>query len=448
MKNVYIIGIGGIGTSALAQWLHHRGDTVRGTDQTESEITKSLTKLGIAVQTGTVEILPDSVEVLVYSDAVPADHALRVQAQQRKLPQYSYAAMLGELAADYTVVALAGSHGKSSTTSLTGLLFEELGLDPTVIDGTRVPQWQFEGRLGNFRPGNGPYLVVEADEYLNHFHHLKPQVAVITSLDHDHIDAFPTNESYLEAFKKFVANIQKNGTLIVEESIRPQIEQYVTSQKLVSYSTSNVTITVKNEKQYFSVNNLEFEVRVPGEHMVANALAAIHAAQAVTEKEKVLVAAQGMLKKFTGTWRRFERLKEENDILYFSDYAHHPTELEAVIKASHQLYPDRRLVLVFQPHQIQRAQAFESEFKRVLHKCLLEKDVLLLCPVYEVLGREKTSTFSAADWVHEAKGSAFYIPTLEDMPATVIKYAKAGDLVLFTGAGSIDAVARKFVETL
>jgi len=452
---IYIVGIGGIGTSALAQWLKHRGKNVAGNDQTESDITRSLEKLDIKVHIGAVGTLPEPVKLLIYSDAVPATHHLRAMAREKNIAQLSYAAMLGKLSQDYTVIALAGSHGKSTTTSLTGLLFEDLGLDPTVIDGTRVPQWQHNGRLGNFRPGQSKYLVVEADEYQNHFHYLKPAVAVITSLDHDHIDAFPTKESYLAAFQKFIENITIDGTLIVEHSLRAYIEQYAGSRKIVSYSLSDpaATITaskieVKNEKQYFSVKNIEFELGVPGIHMVANTLAAMAAGQAITDAEKVFQAAQITLKNFNGTWRRFEKLKEHDTVLYFSDYAHHPTELEAVIKAAHQLYAAHRLVLVFQPHQIQRAQAFEKEFKKVFREALSENDLLLLCPIYEVLGREKDLKFSAADWIQEAPGLALYMPTLEDMPQTIKKYTQPGDLVLFTGAGSIDALARKFIETL
>lgn len=462
---VYILGIGGIGTSAIAQWLQANSLTVTGSDAAASDITTALQALGIPVSTATAlpAVAPPAGEAglakvgtLIYTDAAPATHPLREQAAKQNIPQLSYAAALGELTGPYKTIAVAGSHGKSSTTAMAGLMAEAADLDPTVIVGTLVPAWRTEKTLGNFRSGKSEWCIVEADEYRNHFHRLTPTVGVITSLDHDHVDAFPVPADYLNAFKIFISRLVPNGTLVVEQAAAQQLAKELPTN-VIRYSLTDQTadlritsLVMKNGRYLFNVvyknqSYPNFSLAVPGRHMVSNALAALGALLATgVEAEKVIATARPALANFTGTWRRFEFLKEIDGALAFSDYAHHPTEVAALLASAHERYPDKRLVLVFQPHHGDRTRAFAADFLKVFQTQLAADDHLIILPIYGVLGREQERHDTTVEqWVTELGKQATLLPTLEQLSATVHATIKPDDIVLFTGAGTIDSLARQ-----
>lgn len=453
---VYILGIGGIGTSAIAQWLQANGLTVTGSDAAASDITTTLGKIGIPVTISSSPELPPDTTTLIYTDAAPATHPLREQAAKKNIPQLSYAAALGELTRAYKTIAIAGSHGKSSTTAMCGLMAEAANLDPTVIVGTLVPQWRQEKNLGNFRAGQSQWCIVEADEYRNHFHYLTPTVGIITSLDHDHVDAFPTPADYLNAFKIFISRFTPDGTLVIEHTAARQLAKELPTN-VIRYSltdqTADLHITnriTKDGRYHFTVvyknqPHPDFTLAVPGQHMVSNALAAIGAVLATGgEPEKIIDAARTALANFTGTWRRFEFLKEINGALAFSDYAHHPTEVAALLTSAHEKYPDKRLVLVFQPHHGDRTRAFANDFLAIFKKNLAPTDRIILCPIYGVLGRENAPTDTTVEqWATQLGEQATLLPALEQLSTTVRATIKPDDIILFTGAGTIDSLARQ-----
>lgn len=465
---VHIIGIGGIGTSAIAQWLQQRDVHVEGSDSAASVITAALQAAGIRVLTGEITTLDPLPQALIYSDAVPPTHPLRIFAKTHGIPTYSYAETLGQLTYSYQTIAIAGSHGKSTTTSLTGLLLTECGIDPTVVVGTRVPQWQTDRMLGNFRAGQSKIAVVEADEYRNHFLYLHPDVAVITSLDHDHLDAFPTLKEYIQAFEQFIARLHPGRPLIIHQDAYPLLRAHVKDHPLILYGMHAQTLPANlpartrtvliadlqpvDDRQQFSLlvdgqpwGN--FSLRVPGVHMVTNTAAALAAALAIQPDQAVVRQAfKTVLSYFTGTWRRFEALGTINGAPAFSDYAHHPTELAALIDGAHQRYPQRRLFLIFQPHQRLRTAAMGAEFLNILRQHLRPIDYLIICEVYDVAGREDQATrVTTREWPMALPTKAQYVADLKDLPAVIKTEVTPSDCVIFTGAGSIDAAARAIV---
>lgn len=451
---VHIIGVGGIGTSAIAQWLKYKDITVTGSDAAASDITAALEKNGIPVDLFAT-VLPADITTLIYTDAAPPTHPLRLQAAQRNILQLSYAEALGYLTQPFKTIAIAGSHGKSSTTAMAGLIAEAAGLDPTVVIGTLVPPWRIEKNLGNYRQSTSSWCIVEADEYRNHFHRLSPTIAVITSLDHDHVDVFPTSADYLNAFKIFISRLIPSGRLVIEQVAA---EQLATSLPInaMRYSLTNqaadlyvTDLQLQHGRYKFTVvyqgkTYSDFSLSVPGKHMVSNALAALGAVLATGQTtEKIIAAARTALAGFTGTWRRFEFLREVNGAHLFSDYAHHPTEVTALLAAAHERYPGKRVVLVFQPHHGDRTRAFAADFLSVFKNNLTASDHVLLLPIYGVLGREHAQNDPTVQhWAAALGSQATLVDDLNQLDTVVSATIRPGDIVLFTGAGTIDSLAR------
>lgn len=460
--------------SALAQWLASDGWVVSGTDRAHSSITDTLTRAGIPVDITESPALPRGVHLLVYSDAVPATHPLREAARAATIRTVSYPELLGELTRPREVIAVSGSHGKSTTTALVGLMLEAAGMDPTVVVGTRVPQWQrashfarwaSRGRagnreqgIGNYRRGASSLAVVEADEYRRHFLTLSPRVAVVTSVDYDHVDAFPSPKDYQAAYAEFLSRVAPEGTVVLpaHDPATPSLRSSVPAPTSVltfavdgAAGTADVIATnpvVRKSRQEFRLfvqaqDRGTFALSVPGEHVVSNAVAAVAAALPFgVEADAVRRALAG----FRGTWRRFELVGEVNGALVISDYAHHPTELRALAAAARAWYPGRRLVIAFQPHQHARTRAFSSQFIRALEQF----DAVILAEVYDVTGREESERVTTKHWVEllsQRVYSVTYAPTLGEVESAVRSQAQADDVVLIVGAGDIDSVARQLV---
>lgn len=476
-KKAHLAGIGGIGMSALAQWLRAGGWAVSGTDGVRSDVTDALVRSGIPVEIGEPSPLGGRPDLLVYSDAVPAAHALRVAARQSGIREIAYPELLGELTAPLKTVAVSGSHGKSTTTALVGLLLEAAGKDPTVVVGTRVPHWQAGNRkpetgnlVGNFRKGASSVAVVEADEYRRHFLTLQPSVAVVTSVDYDHVDAFPTEADYVAAYREFVRGTRPGGTAVLraDDPHMPTVRAAVPAHaQVVTFAVSfdpNVADVVASpptateDQQRFSLavrgtDRGEHRLAVPGEHAVANAAAAIAATLSFEISPEVI---RRVFRDFRGTWRRFELVGSVNGAPLISDYAHHPTELRALAAAARQRYPDRKLLIAFQPHQRARTRAFAQRFI----EALAQFDEIILAEVYDVAGREphfagasrglrESGRVSTRDWIEPLRASGrtvLYAPTLQDVEDAVRAQSRAGAAAFIVGAGDIDAVARRLAE--
>lgn len=467
LGHAYVVGIGGIGASAVAQWLQALGWRVSGTDRAPSVVTETLQREGITVDISELPTLPPAVDRLVYSDAVPNEHPARAAARARGIPEVSYPALLGELTKGLSTFAVSGSHGKSTTTALIGLLLEAVGADPTVVIGTRVPQWGGPrgAEFGNFRRGGSRVAVVEADEYRGHFLALRPQVAVVTSVDHDHVDAFPTSADYQAAFAAFLARVPSSGLVVLPAAdaataaLRRRLDANVRVKTFgVDLPAAGADVVAAQlrtgeGKQTFQLwidgqDRGEFVLSVPGRHVVADALAAIAAVADVSVSDDLL---RRVLADFKGTWRRFEHVGDLDGVPVISDYAHHPTELRALLDAARQWYPDRRLVIAFQPHQRARTKAFAAAFIDALRGF----DAVVLAEVYDVAGREASrgqeeeGKVTTRNWVPALTSrtkDVTFAPTLDAVSNALRSTARPGDVVLVVGAGDIDTVARQLAS--
>lgn len=459
--SVYCLGIGGIGLSAAAQWLKELGVNVSGSDNNESVVLEMLREKGInAVADANVSTLPEGINLLIYSDAVSEEHSVRKYAKEKGIDQINYAKALGILTKNYKIIAVAGSHGKSSTTALIGHVLTELGADPTVVVGTKVPT------LGNvnFRFGKSDIAVLEADEYRSHFLEIEPMVCIINNVDHDHVDVFPTEELYVDAYRKLVGKIKSGGELILRASDRftPVLAKLRTdiAVKFFDIGDDNV-FSSESEKTYFvgntrfeagkqkfdiviNKNNIgEFEIAFPGDHMALNTAAAFAAIERYVVDVREVKKALGS---FRGTWRRFERVGLFNENIVISDYAHHPTEVRALLLGARQAYPDKKIKIVFQPHQGSRTKAFGSKFVSALSLA----DEILLVEVFGVAGREDDNSKKVTDrhWIEDLKRmgkNTLFAEDLIEAERVVRSDTKDNEVILFVGAGSIDQLARKIV---
>ena len=403
--NIYFIGIGGIGVSALAKYYAAKGNRVTGSDLVQSEITDALKKLGITICRKSDFLHVDQV---IYSPAVPKTNPELKKARKLGIPCLSYPEALGELTKQHYTIAVSGTHGKSTTCAMIGLILAKAGLDPTVIVGTKVKEFGPSTNSGsNCRVGKSKYLVIEADEHFASFLHYWPKIIVITNIEPDHLDYYKTFKNLKKTFEKFVSHLPKEGILIKNENIKK-----------------------KNEKLQSKIKNI---LKVPGEHNEDNALAALAVARTLKIPDKVSFKA---LSEFKGTWRRFEifNLKKPVSYTLVSDYGHHPTEIKATIQAARQKWPKKKIWLVYQPHQYQRTHYLFKEFVQTLSKIPVDK--LILLDIYDVPGREgegfrkKVSSKKLASKIE----GALYVKNAKQY---LTKNLQGGEIVIVMGAGDI-----------
>jgi UDP-N-acetylmuramate--alanine ligase len=437
---VHMVGIGGVGVSGLARMLASRGYQVSGSDMSNSPIVADLLREGIAVKIGHVAENLGDADLVIATAAAREDNPEIAGARERAIPVVKRAAVLGMLANPAECLAVAGSHGKSTTSGMAAYAFQEAGQSPSFAVGATV-----SGLGTNARLGTGPHFIVEADEYDHSFLWLKPAVAIVTNIEHDHPDIFPSLDHVMDAFERFAAGIRDNGTLVVAaddpgaallaERVRGREGLNIVSfgfgsgdWRVVEYSTRSSRI--------FGPANQMFELRlaVPGRHNVSNALAVIAAADALGVDLTKLIPA---LATFTGVGRRFEVLVDDPHLTVIDDYAHHPTEIAATISAARDRYPDRRLLVVFQPHTFTRTHAMLGEFAAALDGA----DQTIIAEIYPA--REvNTLGVASADIAALMTGSV----TIAGPPADAARMAREasqpGDIVLIMGAGDIYQTSR------
>ncbi len=428
-NQAHFIGIGGIGVSALAQYYLATGHKVSGSDLASSEITEFLKKKGAEIYIGQkAGNIKKGIDKVIYSPAIKEDNPELKQARKLKIKCLTYPESLGELTKNHFTIAIAGAHGKSTTTSMISVILVKAGLDPTVIVGTKLKEFG----NSNFRMGKSNYLVVEACEYEESFLNYYPNIIIITNIEEEHLDYFKNLNNILKAFRKFVSRLKKGGLLVVNK------EDKNIFQILNSKQTSNII--------YYSINQKEAEkikkiLKIPGEHNVSNALAAMETARALKIPDKVSFKA---LSDYKGCWRRFEIV--QRDII--SDYAHHPTEIRATLKAVREKFPRKKIWCVFQPHQYQRTHFLFKDFVDVFRQGLREKwiDRLIIVDIYDVAGREEKSIkkrVSSKSLAGEID-NAVHVPAIKDAENYLKKNSKSSEVILIMGAGDIDKLARLF----
>ena len=437
-KNVHFIGIGGIGVSSLAQYYLARGWKVIGSDAVKSEITDDLKRRGVKIFIGQRAANIKSPDLVIYSAAIKPNNPEFSESRTKGYPLLSYAQAVGELTKKYFTIAVAGSHGKSTTTALVGLILKEAGLDPTIIIGTKLKE------LGNnnFRLGQGEYLVLEADEYARSFYNYFPKVAVLTNIDKEHLDVYKNLVGVLAGFKKFLKNVESGGWIVVngeDKNICTIIKSEVRNPKFETNSKSRKT----NPKVIWYEKG-RHKLSIPGIHNQFNAEAAWQAVKLLGVKK---VVAEKVFKSYIGAWRRLEKLKIKNKkskirSLIYSDYAHHPTEIKATLQALREKYPARKLVCVFQPHQQDRLNRLFKDFLTAFDAA----DKTILYPLYKVKSRD-TIGKSSADLARTInKPNVFYAPNFRAVLKLLAGDLNSNSIIVFMSAGDLDTQIRKFLK--
>ena len=461
MTHVHFIGIGGSGLSAIARLLLESGYTVSGSDRALTPFAEEIRRAGADVYIGHHPRNLAGVDWIVRSSAVTEDNPEVRAAKRTGIPVYKRADFLGRLMEDKMGIAIAGTHGKTTTTAMTAWVLSELGRDPSFIVGGVIDN------LGvNARAGNGKAFVIEADEYDNMFLGLKPHIAVVTSIEHDHPDCFPTLESMYRAFEKFVDLLPADGTLIVcaedqgAAALIPHVRK--SGRNVVSYGmqgdmTINTPLWMQarnvrpNQRGGFDFvisSNLasktststKVSLQVPGEHNVRNALAVLAVISVLGLSRKKAAQALG---EFTGTGRRFQLRGEVNGISIFDDYAHHPTEIKATLAGARARYPKRRIWAVWQPHTYSRTKTFFLDFARAFK----DADEVIVTEVYAA--REPKQDFTSAEIVSAMPHrSARYIETLPEVTSYLLEHLKPGDVLLVLSAGDADQISTDVLKGL
>ena len=450
-RPVHFMGVGGAGMCALAELLLRSGGRVSGCDLKDSQALRDVAELGGEVMVGHDGAHAEGASALVVTSAVPREHPELVAARARGIPVLKRAEALGAWVNAGRLVAIAGTHGKTTTTAMTTEVLAAAGMDPTGLVGGRVPRWN-----GNLRYGSDRLFVVEADEYDRSFLTLTPDIAVITNLEADHLDIYGDLEGVRRGFADFVAGVRGGGRVIVcaddhgasklLPAVGPAGYTYGTHAGSmlratdVSVTAASTRCTVWEEGRRVG----PLSVGTGGRHNLLNGLAAAAAARALGADWDPIREA---LAAFGGVGRRFERIGEVRGTVVIDDYAHHPTEITAALRAVRALHPDRRLVAVFQPHLFSRTRDFASEFGQslALADSVWITDVFPAreAPIPGVTGElvvEATRAAGASDVNYEAK--------VEALPRAVAERVGAGDVVVTLGAGSIEVVGRAILELL
>ncbi|MEQ1682420.1 MAG: UDP-N-acetylmuramate--L-alanine ligase [Burkholderiaceae bacterium] len=460
VKHIHFVGVGGAGMSGIAEILHNLGYKVSGSDQSDSSTTRRLASLGIRISTGHDAANIAGAEAVVTSTAVRADNPEVIAARAKRVPVVPRAVMLAELMRLKSGIAIAGTHGKTTTTSLVTSVLAEAGVDPTFVIGGRL-----NAAGANSRLGSGDYIVVEADESDASFLNLLPVMAVVTNIDADHMDTYGHDFAKLKsAFVEFIHRMPFYGAAILcsddpgVRSIMPMISRPVVTygfgedamvravNVVADAGTMQFTVQRRNGVQ---MPDLGVSLNLPGDHNVLNALAAIAVA---TELELPDAPVVKGLAEFNGVGRRFQRYGEQpaadgGTFTLIDDYGHHPVEMAATLAAARGAFPGRRLVLAFQPHRFTRTRDCFEDFVKVIGTA----DLVLLAEVYAAGeapivaadGRALARALRVA-----GKVDPVFVDEIAAMPQTIVEQARGGDVVISMGAGSIGNVPAQVAEML
>ena len=450
-RPVHFVGIGGAGMYALAELLIRSGVRVSGCDLKDSQVLRELAALGGGVLVGHDPSHAEGAAALVVTSAVSQDHPELVAARERGIPVMKRAQALGAWVNTGTVVAIAGTHGKTTTTAMTTEILATAEKDPTGLVGGRVTGWN-----GNLRYGSDELFVVEADEYDRSFLTLTPDIAVVTSVEADHLDIYGDLDGVRRGFLDFLAGVRGRGRVIVcgddpgASSILPGVGLAGYTYGMEAGSMLRATdVTVAAESTRCVVYEEghvvgELALTLGGRHNLLNALAAAAVARTLGIDWPLIQAA---LAKFGGVGRRFEKVGEAQGIVVLDDYAHHPTEITAVLNAIREMFGDARLVAVFQPHLYSRTRDFAREFGQALGLA----DAVWITDVFPA--REAPIAGVTGVVVADAARASgvydvHYEPSLEALPRALADHLHFGDVVVTLGAGSIEVVGPELLETL
>ncbi|MDD5137153.1 MAG: UDP-N-acetylmuramate--L-alanine ligase, partial [Candidatus Omnitrophica bacterium] len=450
-KNIHFIGIGGIGMSGIASILLEMGYNVSGSDVELSGITGRLEKMGGKIFRGhRSSNLPLTAGAIVYSSSISGDNPEMAEARRRKIPVAHRAELLGELFNKKRGIAVTGTHGKTTTTSLISVMLENAGRDPTAVIGGEIANFG-----GNAKLGRGAYFVAEADESDSSFLHLKPLYTVITNVEMEHLDHFGSLDRIVAAYRSFIGNTKRGGTIFYNLD-DPNLRRVIRSRGNIrsrSFGLSKAAdaypLNIKMDGFNTSFDCVykgkklgKAAISIPGAHNVLNALAAILVGLEAGLKFDEIVRS---IKDFGGAKRRFELRAHEGDVMLIEDYAHHPTEIQAVLRASRN-WRRKRLIAVFQPHRYSRTKFFAKDFGRAFQGA----DKLILTEIYAA--SEKSITGVSVKCVYDAakKNGVRDVAILEKegISGYLMKIKRPGDMIIVMGAGNIKKVADELCKKL
>ena len=449
IRKLHFVGIGGVGMSAIAEVMLDKGYEISGSDLSESEVVQKLRAKGAVIYKGHNAANVEGKDAVVLSSAIHQDNPELVQAKKLGLKIFHRSDILAFLLNAAKGIAVAGAHGKTTTSSMISVVLEHAGVDPTILIGGFVDYLN-----GNAKLGKSDYLVAEADESDGSFLKFYPHIAVVTNIEDDHMDHYGSMENIIKAFIQFVQNLDKENGLAVlcfdNENIRniaPQLDRRYISYALeheADYTAADIvadgpqttfTVVYKGEKLGSVTLN------IPGRHNVLNALATIAVCHKLGLSIEAIAAGFAV---FTGTKRRFQTKFRNDDVWIVDDYAHHPTEIQTTIKAARQTNP-KRLVVAFQPHRYTRTQLLRKEFG----SCFKGADVLILTDIYAA-SEEPIPGISGRTIVDEVKAQtgvdAVYIEKLADIAPWLEQNRRKGDLIITMGAGNIYTVGETLAD--
>ncbi|MEW6649529.1 MAG: UDP-N-acetylmuramate--L-alanine ligase [Chloroflexota bacterium] len=455
MKRIHLIGIGGSGLSAIALFLKEKGYLVTGSDRSLSLQAKQLANEGITVYAGHDPANVSGVDLVVRSSAVAADNPEVNAAQAAGIPVLKRQEFLAEMTAGKVCLAVAGTHGKTTTTAMLAWVLTCLKMDPSFVIGGVSKNF---GR--NAHAGQGEWFIIEADEYDYMFLGLTPKIILLTTVEHDHPDCFPTSEVYFDAFQQFVDRLPQDGLLIANaesEGARQLLEANQRRGKtgisyaidapadfqasgLTTNSLGGFDFTLIQTADNSTIELVNVSLQVPGRHNVSNALAVLSTCHRLGLP---LNLAANALKEFSGTGRRFDVLGEAAGVIVVDDYAHHPTEVTATLAAARARYPRRRIWAVWQPHTFSRTIALLDRFGQAFGNA----DRVVVTEIYAA--REQREGFSAAQAVEKiAHPMAQFIPTLDQVTEHLLNNLTSGDVLLVLSAGDADQVSARVLSGL
>ncbi|MEA4908866.1 MAG: UDP-N-acetylmuramate--L-alanine ligase [Anaerolineaceae bacterium] len=455
MEHIHLIGIGGTGLSAIARVLLESGHQVSGSDRALSPLAKSLADVGVTVYVGHAAENVRGADLVVRSSAIRDDNPEVQAARQAGIPVLKRSEFLGRLMAGKQCIAVAGTHGKTTTTAMLAWIYAQQDQDPSYIIGG------VSTNLGNnAHAGKGPAFVIEADEYDRMFLGMQPDIAVITYLEHDHPDCVPTPQDYRQAFVEFAGRVRRGGSLLLcadnagAAGLKADLPGGINVLTYgvdpnASYQAINLSANRQGGFTFTAVHHSpagneqmlgEAALAVPGMHNVRNALAALAVAHRGGLSLRKAITA---LESFSGTGRRFEVLGEASGVVVVDDYAHHPTEIRATLAAARSRYPQRRIWAVWQPHTYSRTRSLMNEYANAFS----DADRVVVTEIYAA--REKMEDFSSARIVEDMQHpGAVFQASLADASRYLLENVRSGDAVFVLSAGDADQVSAQVLSSL
>jgi len=446
-KRIHFIGIGGAGMSGLARIALSHGITVSGSDAKDSSVVTALSALGAHVETTHDASHVDGADLVVYSTAISANNPERARAVDLKIPLLTRAAALAILMSESKSIAVAGTHGKTTTSSMMAVALQACSVDPSFAIGGTIT-----ASGSNAHRGTGEIFVAEADESDGSFIEYHPFAAIVTNIEHDHVDFFPTPESVAQAFRDFAATIKPDGflTYCADDAGAVALATTTKNVELISYGVSDGAHLHIDQIQLMTMGSTaravwngktvgHIELQVPGHHNLLNAAGVLAAGLKLGFGAAELLTGLGT---FRGTGRRFELKGTVHGVRVIDDYGHHPTEIQVTLEAARRYAADGRLIVIFQPHRYSRTQAFATAFANVLDSA----DRAIVLEVYAA--SEKPIPGVTSKLITSQMENGEYIPNFVEVTDSVIAMAQPGDVIITLGAGDVSSLAPIIVDGL